>query len=61
MSYGGGALLNRNNFESIFPFIYFKLPNLEDKVKLSFHYELNGEPNADYTIFAIVLHEKNLI
>ena len=61
MSYGGGKLLNRNNFESLFPFIYFKLPNLEDKVKLSFHYELSGEPNADYTIFAIVLHEKNLI
>ena len=60
MSYGKGTLLNRNNFESLFPFIYFKLPNLEDKVKLSFHYELSGEPNADYTIFAIVLHEKNL-
>ena len=58
LSYGGGTLLNRNNFESLFPFIYFKLPNLEDKVKLSFHYELSGEPNADYTIFAIVLHEK---
>ena len=61
MSYADGTLLNRNNFESLFPFIYFKLPNLEDKIKLSFHYELSGEPNADYTIFAIVLHEKNLI
>ena len=61
MSYGGGALLNRNNFESLFPFIYFKIPNTEDKVKLSFHYELSGEPNADYTIFAIVLRERNLI
>ena len=60
-SYADGTLLNRNNFVSLFPFIYFKLPNLEDKVKLSFHYELSGEPNADYTIFAIVLHEKNLI
>ena len=58
MSYGGGTLLNRNNFESLFPFIYFKLPNLEDKVKLSFYYELRGEPNAEYTIFAIVLHDK---
>ena len=61
MSYGGGTHLKRNNFESLFPFIYFKLPNLEDKVKLSFHYELRGEPNADYIIFAIVLHEKDLI
>ena len=61
MSYGGGKLLNRVNFETLFPFIYFKLPSLEDKVKLTFHYELSGETNADYTIFAIVLHEKNLI
>ena len=58
IKYGDGTLLNRNNFESLFPFIHFELPNLEDKVKLSFHYELSGEPNADYTIFAIVLHEK---
>jgi len=61
MSYGGGGLLNRNNFESLFPFIYFELPEIEGKVKLEFNYELSGEPNADYTIFAIVLHEKNLI
>ena len=61
MSFSNGTLLNRDNFETLFPFIYFKLPNLEDKVKLSFHYELSGETNADYTIFAIVLHEKNLI
>ena len=61
IKYGDGTLLNRSNFESLFPFIHFELPNLEDKVKLSFHYELSGEPNADYTIFAIVLHEKNLI
>ena len=61
MSYDfqGETLLNRSNFESFFPFIYFKLPNIkEDKVQLSFHYELTGEPNADYTILAIVLHEK---
>ena len=58
MSFSNGTLLNRDNFETLFPFIYFKLPNLEDKTKLSFHYELSGETNADYTIFAIVLHEK---
>ena len=43
-----GTLLNRNNFESLFRFIYIKLPNIkEDKIKLSFHYELRGETNAD--------------
>ena len=28
----GGTLLNRNNFENLFPFIYFKLPN-KKKIK----------------------------
>ena len=53
IKYGDGTLLNRSNFESLFQFIHFEPPNLEDKVKLSFHYELSGEPNADYTIFAL--------
>ena len=53
IKYGDGTLLNRSNFESLFQFIHSEPPNLEDKVKLSFHYELSGEPNADYTIFAL--------
>ena len=54
-----GGLLNINNFKSLFPFIHFNLSksNYED-VELTFHYELSGETNNDYTIFAIVLHEK---
>ena len=59
----GGTLLNRSNFENLFPFVYFDLTkqkiDLKDGVtKLSFHYELNGNPNANYNIYALVLHER---
>ena len=40
----GGTLLNRTNFESLFPFVYFDLTkqkmDIKDGVtKLAFHYE----------------------
>ena len=59
----GGTLLNRSNFESLFPFVYFDLTkqkmDIKDGVtKLAFHYELSANPNADYNIYAIVLHER---
>ena len=59
----GGTLLNRSNFESLFPFVYFDLTkqkiDIKDGVtKLSFHYELSANPNADYNIYALVLHER---
>ena len=59
----GGTLLNRSNFENLFPLLYFDLTkqkiDLKDGVtKLSFHYELNGNPNANYNIYALVLHER---
>ena len=59
----GGTLLNRSNFESLFPFIYFDLTkqkmDIKDGVtKLAFHYELSADPDADYNIYALVLHER---
>ena len=59
----GGTLLNRSNFESLFPFVYFDLTkqkmDLKDGVtKLAFHHELSANPNADYNIYALVLHER---
>ena len=58
----GVSLLNKNNFKELYPFVYFDLSAFKDKqVKLSFHYELNNETTVDYTIYAIVLHEKRLI
>ena len=61
--YQGGTLLNRTNFESLFPFVYFDLTkqktDIKDGVtKLAFHYELTANPNADYNIYALVLHER---
>ena len=58
----GGTLLNRSNSESLFPFVYFDLTkqkmDIKDGVtKLAFHYELTANPNADYNIYALVLHE----
>ena len=59
----GGTLLNRSNFENLFPFVYFDLTkqkiDIKDGVtKLSFHYELSANPNANYNIYALVLHER---
>ena len=59
----GGTLLNRSNFETLFPFVYFdptkqKMDIKDGVTKLSFHYELSANPNADYNIYALVLHER---
>ena len=61
--YQGGTLINRSNFKTLFPFVYFDLTkqkmDIKDGVtKLAFHYELSANPNADYNIYALVLHER---
>ena len=60
----GGTLLNISNFKSLFPFIYFDLTkqrtDLRDgNTKLSFHYKLSDTTTTEYTIFGIVLSEKD--
>ena len=59
----GGTLLNRTNFENLFPFVYFdltkqKLDIKDGSTRLAFHYELSANPNANYNIYALVLHER---
>ena len=59
----GGTLLNRQNFENVFPFVYFDLTkqklDIKDGItKLSFHYELSGATAANYNIYALILHER---
>ena len=59
----GGTLLNRSNFENLFSFVYFDLTkqkiDIKDGVtKISCHYELSANPNADFNIYALVLHER---
>ena len=58
-----GTLLNRSNFETLFPFLYFDLTkqkmDIKDGVtKLAFHFELSANPNANYNFYALILHER---
>ena len=60
----GGTLLNISNFKNLYPFVYFDLTkqktDLKDgNTKLSFHYTLNNTAREHYTIFGIVLSEKD--
>ena len=58
----GGTLLNISNFKSLFPFIYFDLTKQRTDLrntKLSFHYKLSNTTAEEYTIYGIVLSEKD--
>ena len=60
----GGTLLNISNFKNLYPFVYFDLTkqktDLRDgNTKLAFHYTLSGTTATDYTIYGIVLSEKD--
>ena len=60
----GGTLLDISNLKNLYPFIYFDLTkqrtDLKDgNTKLSFHYTLSGTTATDYTIYGIVLSEKD--
>ena len=62
---GGGTLLNRGNFGSLFPFIYFDLRNQkldikDGATKLTFNYNLSGATTTNYTVYALVLYEKDV-
>ena len=59
----GGTLLNVSNYKNLFPFIYFDLTKQKTDIKdgntkLSFHYTLSGITATDYTIYGIMLSEK---
>ena len=60
-----GTLLNRNNFSTIFPFVYFdltkqKLDIRDGTTRLTFKYELSAGTNADYSVYALVLNEEEV-
>ena len=60
----GGTLLDISNFKNLYPFVYFDLTkqrtDLKDgNTKRSFHYTLSGTTATDYTIYGIVLSEKD--
>ena len=63
--YAGSTLLNRSNFNTIFPFVYFDLtkqpPDIKDGMtKLVFKYTLSGSTNANYKVYALVLYEQDI-
>ena len=60
----GGTLLNISNFKNLYPFVYVdrtkqKTDLRDGNTKLSFHYTLSGTTATDYTIYRIVLSEKD--
>ena len=62
--FGEGTLLNRNNFSTIFPFVYFDLTKQKVDIrngttKLTFRYELSGTTTTAYSIYALVLSEQD--
>ena len=64
--YNTGTQLNIANYETLYPLIYFDLradkTNLtNDPQQLVFHYRLSQAAGADYTIYAIVLNEEEMI
>ena len=63
--YQGGTLLNRSNFGTIFPFVYFdltkqKMDIKDGTTKLAFKYELSGTTATDYSIYALTLYEQEI-
>ena len=64
--YNTGTQLNTANYATIYPLIYFDLradkTNLtNDPQQIIFHYRLSAAAPADYTIYAIVINEKEII
>ena len=60
-----GSLIDRTNFRNLFGLLYFDLRNQEDDLKdsvvsLTFRYQLTGNPAGNYTLNALILHEKEI-
>jgi len=63
--YVGDTLLNRANFNTILPFIYFDLTKQPTDIKdgmtkLTFKYTPSAGTNAPYSVYALVPHEQIL-
>ena len=65
--YNTGVQLQPNNFETLYPILYFDLrENKDNKTNdpksMVFHYKLNEAADAeDYTIYAAILYESELV
>ena len=60
-----GSIIDRTNFKNLFGLLYFDLRNQGDDVKdsvvsLTFRYQLTSNPGGNYTLNALILHEKEI-
>ena len=60
-----GPVIDRTNFKNLFGVLYFDLRNQSEDIKdsvvaLTFRYQLTGNPAGNYTLNALVLHEKEI-
>ena len=63
--YSEGSLLNKSNFSTLFPFLYFdltkqKIDIKDGTTKLTFKYELSGTTATAYSIYALTLYEQDV-
>ena len=63
--YGEGSLLNRANFSTLFPVLYFdltkqKMDIKDGATKLTFKYELSGTTVTAYSVYPLTLYEQNV-
>ena len=64
-SYFTSPLISLETFKSLYGILYFDLRHQEEglkseSTKLNFHYTLNGNPNANYSLYSLILHEEEL-
>ncbi|KAL9952823.1 hypothetical protein ACROYT_G040134 [Oculina patagonica] len=64
--YNTGVQLQTSNFSTLYPFLYFDLRENKDNVtndpkQLIFYYRLNEAADVDYTIFAGILYENEMV
>ena len=63
--HGEGSLLNKYNFSTPFPFLYFdltkqKMDIKDGTTKLTFKYELSETTATAYSIYALTLYEQDV-
>ena len=64
-SYFTSPTITLESFKSLYGILYFDLRHQDEglkneSTKLNFHYTLNGNPNANYTLYCLILHEEEL-
>ncbi|KAL9954669.1 hypothetical protein ACROYT_G042234 [Oculina patagonica] len=64
-AYYTSPTITLKSFQELYGLIYFDLRNQEEEIKsgstkIEFRYNLSGNPNANYSIYSLILHEEEL-